>query len=540
MSEIKFGIIEKYFLSEKPFVFYLYVFIFTLLMLLVLCLVSYNHKINNKVKHLESVSNRLNYLLTDVFSATSHQMVYMGKQINESNYKDLFFIHSLLNKTRGKEYKSKNIFSWTLFDWVDSKNMQTVNQVKGVMKKPLDMSKREYTLKCRKSPWILQLSTPAIGSPSDIWVIPAAIGVSSENNKFLGMLAVGFNVLELNEILLEKMPDEKANFIIADENLNIILSSGKTNYFESEKLGNKKLFDNDLKNIASSSGFFDKQVKYDDITYYVYKKMNDYPYIILLGFNYELFLKEFLLSVLPSVFQIVGMGIFAITLIYFVRKKIIDIGRSSNKAKEDLIVHINQRLDVNLDIVLQYSDILIRYLNGEIKVGINQERQLDLLSHIHKAASNAKNIDNNLFELSEIDLNKIVERSIDVHSMTVLQRDLFLKRNLNDSPLLVKGDELYLKQIIVSLLSFCIEHTHLGEGILISSFSLNKLAILKFFYICFELADNDIKRIKKNIDNNHYFDLEHVVKIIELHLGTFNVEQVGSQKIITVTLPLIA
>jgi signal transduction histidine kinase len=531
--------IRQHFLP-RGFLLWLFAIVtFTLLVLSIFCYFSYNHQIEAKNEQLGSVSNRINYLLTDVFDETNRLMIYIGKQINSANYQDLNYILSLLHHTSGKEYKNQKLLSWTLFDWVDPNNYQLINSLNGIAANPTNMSERDYTWKSPANPWTLQVSKPAIGTPSGTWVIPAGVGITGKNDSFLGTLSVGFNISQLREMLLEKIRDDDIEFIVVDDMQNVILRSQDSHsaYDNSQQ---QKFAAQILFQPNSSSGHLDKKIYDNKITFSFYQKMNKVPYTILLGFNHKTFIKKFILSILPSLMQIMSIGIFSIILLYFSRRKIIDIGRSSSKAKEDLAAHINQRLCVNLDIILQYSGILMRFLKGEINVGINKERQLDFMYNIYKAASTARNINNEFFERTSVDLNGVVERAIEIHSMTVLQRNLAVNKKLNQSNLFILGDELYLKQIVVSLLSLSINYTPLGKGIFIATYVHGTQAILKISYTSFELNDNDLMRIKNTLDkSNAAVDMEYAIKLIELHGGTFNVEYFDSNKVMTVAFPIV-
>jgi hypothetical protein len=530
--------VDKFFFSERFGIFAGFVLIFTLLTMLLFLFISYRSYINSKQEQLAATAKKIDYVLNDAFNDTNRLMVYIGKHIDKSNYKNLNFIHSLLLKTSGREYKSLQILSWTKFDWVDTNNLQTVNYSQGVAKKPISMAHREYTWKCREHPWILQFSSIAIGVLSGTWVIPAGIGITDEDNELLGMLVVGFSIAELTAMLIEKTNEEKINTIVTDNDFNIIINTNSSNFLQSQDPQQKKLLNTEAVN--GPAGLLHNPILRDNMTYMFYKKMGSFPYVIFVGIDYPAFIKDFFAKIFLPIMQILSMGLFSTFLIYISRKKIIDIGRNSEQAKDDFAARINHRLGENLDKILQYSKILIRFLNGEIRVGIDNKRQLEFLSQIYKSASVVRNIDDFNLDLSTFDLNKLIKNSMEIHLMTALQKNISMNSNLHPSSLLFNGDVLYIRQIIVSLLSFSLDCAHLGSNINLITCLEHESITLKIIYSGLKLNIDDMQRIKNAVDeDNLHLDLHYVIKLVHMHGGRLDIANTNSNNTIYMSFPVM-
>jgi hypothetical protein len=130
------------------------------------------------------------------FEYTNYINSTIGKQI-ALHPDDLEFIHKLLSNPKHGDYNKLLYFSWSLFDWVDNKNLQQVNSQIGIRSPAPDMSKREYIDLSYTNPWTLQFAKPTIGDPSTKYVIPAGTGITDAHGQYLGVVVVGFVIDDL-------------------------------------------------------------------------------------------------------------------------------------------------------------------------------------------------------------------------------------------------------------------------------------------------------------------------------------------------------
>lgn len=492
----------------------------------------------SKVEFLESSAVRIDYLLSDSFNNTQRLMIYIGKQIMAGNYKDLSYIHSLLKSTSGTEYKTEKLFSWSLFDWVDSNNMQILNRVHGIAAKPVNMSHREYTWKCPNNPWTLQFSKPAIGHPSNTWVIPAGVGILGKNDEFIGTLVVGFNLGELTELISEKISGDNINVIVTDENLNIVLDTTNPRFHADTNLTASHLpIDKQIKT-TNGSGILKPGFKRGKDKYVVYKKMHDMPYYVVIGYNHAACLKEFILIIMPNLLHIISLGLLSIFLVYFSRKKVLETGRTANRAEKELADSAHRRLTNNLEVIQQYSEALIKNHTGSLNVSIDKSKQLEFLTQIQQAARMARSLEGNVFDLTTIDLNSVLEDSLKMHSMTILQRNLSIDKKLYSAPLLMNGDLLNIKQVFALLVSLSVNYSLHGSKINITTAVCADLIEISIHYKGFDLSDEDVVRIMQNIDCNDV-NLDYITKLVKLHSGSLQIKSRGILHNINLTFPAL-
>ncbi|MBY0281534.1 MAG: hypothetical protein K2W94_05180 [Alphaproteobacteria bacterium] len=316
-------------------------FLFSISVVFITCLVAVSLWVVIYTSHLRGIQRDLSIkalnidkTFSEILDDTNRLLVYIGKQVarhNKSN--DLKFIANLLASVSEAEFKAKS--AMTFIEWINDKSYQVVNSQTGVIPDPPNMSFREHVQRAPTHPWRLQVSKPGIGIPSGLWVIPAGTGVVDEKNKFLGVVAVGFSVVGLTSKLIRIAAIDKASFVILDRNFNIILQSDGHGFnpkssFYKDLFGNKDPF-------TEEEFTFERAIHHQDVEYYAYRKMQNYPYTVMVGYNKELVTKDFYALVLPRVLEIAGMAIFCVFLLYLFRKRMVLFSNSSIKAKDDFL-----------------------------------------------------------------------------------------------------------------------------------------------------------------------------------------------------------
>lgn len=507
--------------------------LFRILIIVVICFTAivnylmYKNYSNRISLELEEAATRTDNLLEQTFQQTSQFMIYIGKQIALGDYKNLKFILTLLKNTPNvEEYGiNSNAFSWTFVDWIDSDNFQRVNQKKGILATTLDMSSRSYTWKCRKHPWKLQFSAPVIGIPSGKFVIPSGIGVTDDNNKFLGILVVGFNIYELTKAIRNILKQE-INFIILDEDLNIALYSAMVTDNKSIKESRLDISKNLFK---LPRGILNTPIIYNNVSYSLYRKIPHFPYIILMGFNKVVFYNMLIISCVLLVIVCFGIGVFCFFMMHSSSKKTIYITQSSDKAKKSFISQINKRLLGKTTAILELSQVLVKCLNE--KANIN--RQKELILAIHEAAINLKDFSIDELRLTSVDVNSIIKESVIIKSKDILEKNAYITTQLQPKLPLVYADKLCMKQIITGFISHAIEYSSRAV-INISTFTKKDTQDKEKLFIIiqdngFDINEEDIIRITSKLNQNFVPDhtnlsLDCLIQLVKINNGSYSIE----------------
>jgi len=501
----------------------------------------YNAQTNSQNTTLEIEAKRIDRIIAEAFDYTNRISVYMGTQIAEHGSEDLDFILNLYKKTSGSQYKPSKFFSWTLFDWVDHNNLQLINSRNGIAENPPDMSHRKYSTECRKHPWKLIVSRPAIGNPSGQWVIPAGTGVVDKKGNYLGAVVVGFNIPKLNERIMEVVSTSNISYTILDDEFNIVIQSVDNSLNPNSDYYVQKA--EQFKSLDNKDGELKQQIKHKNITYTHYHKMDDYPYLILTGYNNHLTKKQLVSDIMPRFVELVGIGAFFLILLFLFRiyivapitelsnaadkiargetvkrvprtptyettnlakqliylqsyiKRIQRIDKKlfkakqeaerANKAKSDFLANMSHELRTPLNAIIGYSEIIKTQMFG--KVG--NEKYTEYAKDIYESGIHLLDLINDILDISKAEAGKfeIQEETVDICETTqeclkliseqALQKNIPIKTTIQEDPILIHADKLRIKQIIINILSNAVKFSDEGQEIQVNVWEKNGIMI---------------------------------------------------------------
>lgn len=258
--------------------------------------VNYEILLGKKESEAEENAKAINAILAANFEQTEKALIFIGKQIAKKTPDlNLEIIHKIFVQASYSQGYG-DIFSWSLFDWVDDSNLQTVNTLNGVNKtNPPDMSDRLYTLRGGDS-WVLLFSKPVFGNPSNIYVIPVGVQIETKKYPHAGTVVVGINIKKLVNFIVPRLT-KTSRFIVVDR--------------RNEKLvfGSYELENNPQTMISNLS------LAHQENRYLASKYMEEkYPYIIKTGYDEKEFWKEVVASSLILSLQIIGAALVVMML----------------------------------------------------------------------------------------------------------------------------------------------------------------------------------------------------------------------------------
>lgn len=143
---------------------------------------------------------------------------FMGRQIHQhssNNTVDLNYIDQLF-QAFSADPNIQNILSSTIIGWVNTDYHAVVDGFYRVMKEPKDLSSRDYLPETVKEPWVIKLGQPIVGSTSGKWVIPAGVGITDNQGKWIGTLIIGLQQSFLKENFAKLLDSKKANIALVD------------------------------------------------------------------------------------------------------------------------------------------------------------------------------------------------------------------------------------------------------------------------------------------------------------------------------------
>ncbi len=517
---------------------------------------SFKGSANENSKDLQKEAKNIEIIISETFDYANQINNHIGQQIAQHGAADLKFILKLFRESDKIKHRNTELFSWSSFDWVDSKNYQSVNSRLGIRDNPPNMSNRQYTLLSPKNPWTLQVSFPTIGDPSGAWVIPAGTGVVDGNEKYLGAIVVGFDINELTTRIASKLK-RGTSFIVLDKDLKIVLESsdimlGKDSNFFKENF--------DLQNLYEKDGNLKEEIKVGDINFSNYRKFDNYPYLTLTGFDKTFIDQQFATLILPRILELLCLTIFFLVILFLFKTKIVSLLNTerhlrhslqrANEAKDNLLASIAHDIKNYIFGIHGLSKII---LDSKKKTEISTNEDLQIVETISDQSDELMEfvkdlLDNNQLETGEFGLGKIkecyvkslIEGVVFMNSSLAMRHCVKLKTNIEDDLPKLRCDVRRMKQILTNLITNAVKYSrsetvvtitvkHLKEfnqiyiEIADQGFGMNEEDVKKYLNGSGKDIDKSIISQEKEIDS-HGIGMPIVFKLIRLHHGKIEVE----------------
>jgi len=549
--------LKQNYLSFKSYLIFILAAIFLAIMasiILIFFISEGNQKSRTELSQKEAVN--IEKTISEAFGYCNKINSYIGKQIAQHGAKDLQFILETFRQADKLQNRNSQLLSWSSFDFVTPDNFQLINSKVGIRKDPPDMSERQYCTRSRKKPWSLQVSFPVMGNPSNSWVIPAGTGITDEKGKYLGVIVVGFDIAELTA-LVEKRLISQSSFVVLDENQNIIIQS-KDSETDNE-IYRKKLAQFNFK---EKSGIILNDLTIGKIQYFFYQKFDDFPYVVLTGFNESLLTKEFNNSILPIIGGSIAITIFFLMILYLFKTRILFLARKEmaleqSISNKDFIINSKTKLiratshDLK-NYIFGISGLSKLILQDKNKAEIEASEDLKMVAELNQQSEELMGfvedlLDTNQNEDGEFNLGQkqicnvveLVKRMVILNKNFALENriDLEVDNKTRRKIVNVECDVRRLKQILNNIISNAVKYSN-QSSIVILQISLLK----ESGEVCINtidqgigMSDEEIKialrgdgekitksGLKKAFDS-HGLGMPIIKKLLELHKGRLEI-----------------
>lgn len=549
---MKYSICSKTSKQTEYFTYVIWVVVTVIFFSIVFTINTYINHLENRKLELKKIAEDIRHSFEHRIEDISEHMGRMAKQLSETecNNDDIEKHLNELNDSLKGFLNGINL-SWILSEWnaEHPANYLVYDRNMGWLPNPTNMDFRTYVAQSHKEPGKLHLSKPAQGHPNGFWEIPAGIGVVNEKQEFIGILSIGFNISELN-IALEKTPtfDDRLSFIILDDHYHIVCQSSNNAIEPESPYYHNLLAKNDM--LKGSEGFLEKEIDYQNLQYLYFKKCIHFPsYMVLIGWDKNIIKKDFLLLVFPRILELVAMGLFCLFLLYLLRKRIISLTQTSQKAKINLTKQVKSEIKIPINSIIAYIYMLRKYLNGEIDIKLHKNKIMQIMDEIYETSLNLKSFTSNTLEKSYVNVKDALQESITILSHSAFMKEIIFKPNYEEDIPDICVDELKFKQILVGILSLSLDcSTNRGFIKIISqTFKQDKLFLMITIEdsgFCFN--KEDIYRFQDKFEENSYRDgmeglnlsFMAIEKLIHLHNGVCTIDSKNDLgKIIKLTFP---
>lgn len=325
-------------------------------------------------------------------------------------------------------------------------------------------------------------------------MIPAGLGMTGIDNKYIGAITIGFDIRNLTEKLRRSLKNDGIEFALLDENFKPILSSKEFPELEYLK-ENLRNWDQQPYNEIH---IFDSNRD----SFYI-SKIHDMPYSLYLKYNNKALqhdLWERLTSRFIEVAILAFVVIFISILIYNheikLRKEAEIAYEKAKKINEELEFRVKERT-IDLERALQVKTDFLNNLSHEVRTPIqsatafinglvdqwdnlDNKEKFDIASKAKKSSDRLFSFVNDLLDISKIssgkmefsmertDLNNIITAVIDEMEILWKEKNLEIEFIRKVHPAIITCSTIKIGQVMRNLLANAIKFTSDGKISIIS------------------------------------------------------------------------
>jgi signal transduction histidine kinase len=304
------------------YAYYIAIVCFSIIVLFVLLayLNFENIKEEREARYIHELS-RITGELRESFKYLENSMEFTASKIAALPDGDLPGIVNYLKKSSRFPRLKEDVFTWNLFEFISSNDYKVADSVNGVLKDPvrMDFKNRKWLDICRFRPWRIHFAEPDLGSSGEEDMIPIGYGVYRDA-QFLGILSIGFDIEKFARKINNLLSNSNIVFIVVNNQFRVITQS---NYHHNTMLEDLTYQLRGEKILEENKGSLIKPLKYKGGFYTHYMRVQYSPYTVIVG-DMRVDLKgAFLRDFAPQILQTFSLIMIFLTLLYFLRLKVI-------------------------------------------------------------------------------------------------------------------------------------------------------------------------------------------------------------------------
>ncbi|MDX2083585.1 MAG: sensor histidine kinase [Rickettsiales bacterium] len=333
---------------------------------------TYSSFIELRKIEIEYSISKIDIAFNSIINNTESVTNYIGKQIAVSS-KSVSEIREILTSFSNRGSMGDSIsdnLSISMFSWVNNEKMVIINSEYGFIRKPYDLSKRDYLKSTIDDPWSLKFGSPVIGVVSGQEIIPAGLGVQDfRSKKYLGTIILGFDICKLSEKIKKIISNKNLDFAVINSGNEVIFESNSGIFSEDSDLLKyiKSIKDNNSEVTIYPFSFFDLRN-----SYLIADNSSKKSYYIVAGYQNYFILKGLFKATWTYILGFFFLVIlFIFTWISF-RKKIIKPIIQLSKISEIIVRDLEEEVQMPRSNILEIANLIKQ-------VKLIEEYKFDLL-----------------------------------------------------------------------------------------------------------------------------------------------------------------
>lgn len=269
------------------------------------------------IKQLENEAVRIDRTLIIEIERASYLVESLGRQIFYDGTSKKDKISNLFNSF-DKSANPKN----SEFFWVNKNQEIVLSSRGGFTEKPIDVSDRDYMKKSITAPWQIHIGQPILGRTSEKWTMPIGMGISDDDGNFLGAVVITLDINSFSREINNVIKQDGISFAVTNQAFTLLTEQDRSKDFFTKTFNISRLatldFQKDYGGVYSRGDLFNP-----DKVFAYYERSSQYPYIIFVGYDGTTSINTIRTILLPRLFQIIVIALFLLSILWMVRKRII-------------------------------------------------------------------------------------------------------------------------------------------------------------------------------------------------------------------------
>lgn len=387
---------------------------------------------------------------TDLTQTKLHkEAVRVENTILEEITEHSWYVRSLANKIKNKNdlaninqiISSQNKSSFNLnlnqpsnqknLYWVDANDNVLIKNRVGIIDSPQKISSDYGTAQSKSNPWKLIISDKLPYFENDYNLILTSFGITDNNGKYLGSIVSFVDTNFIQNLLIGNANTSDNNFVILNPHNNkIIFQSNQKHFIKNSEFFVGKIGEIDYE--KRPSGNIEKNILDGGFKYNQYKKLGDYPLVIITGYNHQQYQSTLIKSLAKSIFPSIGIGgLLLATLLLFYRrtiKPIRDLCEVARKIGHNDCADCKLPRNINCPEIYDLTKALLKIKYQKISIDKSHSKMKDVKKQLEEAIEVA-----NRSDIAQIEIVKQIRAEIFKNTAQVFQNLNILKYNINNT-----------------------------------------------------------------------------------------------------------
>lgn len=285
---------------------------------------TYKNTVTSKYNALEQNALKAEAIISEIINEHHWQIRSIAEKIMKSNG-DIKYINQIISEQN--KFDTNSNFDQFLNQkdllWVNSNDEIIIKNKLGILDFPQKISKSYEVFNSKEEPWKLNISKELPSSKNEYNLILTSFGVTDANGKYLGSIVSSIDINMVQNALIRQFSDIKDSKIIvlSSYDNNLVLQSEASNQILDQKFFTHKL--GNLNYEKDQNSFLNDEIENEELRFGYYKKLSNYPLVVLSGYNQKLYNKNLFESLLKAIYPGILVGVLLIVVLFLFYKRIV-------------------------------------------------------------------------------------------------------------------------------------------------------------------------------------------------------------------------